>query len=93
MTRKTPCCSIIVRTAGGFAVRFLVEGLVTVVTRCVLVTFALGALAQPVLARTFLYCSATQVVFTRTSAGDRSSRSEIDLRFVIDERCKDSQLC
>lgn len=67
--------------------RFLAEGLVTVVTRCVLVTFALGALAQPALARTFLYCSA-QVVITRTSAGDSSSRSEIDLRLVIDDDAK-----
>ena len=68
--------------------RFLAEGLVTVVTRCVLVTFALGALAQPALARTFLYCSATQVVITSTSAGARSSRSKIDLRFVIDDDAK-----
>ena len=63
--------------------RFLAEGLVTVVTRCVLVTIALGALAQPALARTFLYCPATQLVITSTSGGDRSSRSEIDLRFVL----------
>ena len=68
--------------------RFLAEGLVTVVTRCVLVTFALGALARPALARTFLHCSATQVAITSTSAGDGSSRSAIDLRFVIDDDAK-----
>jgi hypothetical protein len=75
-------------TAGGFAMRFLAEGLVKVVTRCALVTFAVSAQAQPVMARTFLHCSMTEVVITSTSAGDTSSRSAMGLRFVIDDGAK-----
>jgi hypothetical protein len=42
-------------------------------------------MARPVLARTYLRCSTTQVVIISASTGETSSRSEENLSFVIDD--------
>jgi hypothetical protein len=43
---------------------------------------------RPVLARTYVHCSTTQVVIVSASTGKTSSRSEENLSFVIDDAAK-----
>jgi hypothetical protein len=66
-------------------VRFLADRLLT---RCAVVAIMIVVVARPVLARTYLHCSTTQVVIVSASTGDTSSRSEGNLSFVIDDAAK-----
>jgi hypothetical protein len=63
-------------------VRFLADWLPT---RCAVVAIMIVVMARPVLARTYLRCSTTQVVIISASTGETSSRSEENLSFVIDD--------
>ena len=65
--------------------RFLADWLLT---RCAVVTIMIAVGARPVLARTYLHCSTTQVVIISAPTGDTSSRSEGNLSFVIDDEAK-----
>ena len=65
--------------------RFLADWLLT---RCAVVATMIVIVARPVLARTYLHCSTTQVVIISASTGDTSSRSEGNLSFVIDDAAK-----
>ena len=58
------------------------------VSKCAVLTIALAALAQPVLARTNLNCSARIVVIISAPSGDTSSAREEDLGFWIDDEAK-----
>jgi hypothetical protein len=58
------------------------------VGECALLTIALSALAQPALARSYLNCSARKVVLISAPAGDRSSATEENLGFWIDDEAK-----
>ena len=62
--------------------RFLADLLLT---RCAVVAIMIVVVARPVLARTQLHCSTTQVVIISASTGKTSSRSEENLSFVIDD--------
>jgi hypothetical protein len=66
-------------------VRFLADWLLT---GCAVVAIMIFVVAQPVLARTQLHCSTTQVVITSASTGKTSSRTEENLSFVIDDAAK-----
>lgn len=65
--------------------RFLADWLLT---RCAVVATMIVIVARPVMARTYLHCSTTQVVIISASTGDTSSRSEGSLSFVIDDAAK-----
>ena len=65
--------------------RFLADWLLT---RCAVVTIMIVVVARPVLARTYLHCSTTQVVIISASTGETSCRSEDNLSFVIDDAAK-----
>jgi hypothetical protein len=58
------------------------------VSECALLTIALAALAQPVLARTQLNCSTRKVVLISAPAGDTSSAKEENLGFWVDDAAK-----
>ncbi|HEY6994043.1 MAG TPA: hypothetical protein VH397_10070 [Xanthobacteraceae bacterium] len=58
------------------------------VSECAVLTIALVALAQPVLARTPLNCSTRKVVLTSAPTGDTSSSREEDLGFWVDDEAK-----
>ena len=69
--------------------RFLADWLLT---RCAVVATMIVIVARPVLARTYLHCSTTQVVIISASTGNTSSRSEGNLSFVIDDAAKTLRL-
>ena len=56
-------------------------------TGCAVSIFMM-AVAQPVLAATYLHCSTTRVVINSTLTGDTTSKSEDSLSFVIDDAAK-----
>jgi hypothetical protein len=58
------------------------------VSGCAVLTIALAALAQPVLARTLLNCSTRKVVLVSAPAGDTSSSQEENLGFWVDDEAK-----
>ena len=58
------------------------------VRECAVLTIALAALAQPVLARTNLNCSARKVVIISAPSGDTSSAREDELSFWVDDEAK-----
>ncbi len=58
------------------------------VRECTVLTVALAALAQPVLARTVLTCSTRKVVLISAPAGDTSSAKEENLGFWVDDEAK-----
>jgi hypothetical protein len=58
------------------------------VSGCAVLTIALAALAQPVLARTLLNCSTRKVVLVSAPAGDTSSSKEENLGFWVDDEAK-----
>jgi hypothetical protein len=55
---------------------------------CALVAIMMVVVARPVLARTQLHCSTTQVVIVSASTGKTWSRSEENLSFVVDDAAK-----
>ena len=57
-------------------------------SNCAALTIALAALAQPVLARTYLNCSTRKVVIISAPSGDTSSRRDENLGFWIDDAAK-----
>ncbi len=56
-------------------------------TGCAVSIFMM-AVAQPVLAATYLHCSTTRVVINSTLTGETSSKSEDSLNFIIDDAAK-----
>jgi hypothetical protein len=58
------------------------------VRECAVLTIAFAALAQPVLARTNLNCSARKVVIISAPSGDTSSAREDELSFWVDDEAK-----
>jgi hypothetical protein len=56
-------------------------------TGCAVSIFMM-AVAQPVLAATYLHCSTTRVVINSALTGDTTSKSEDSLSFVIDDAAK-----
>jgi hypothetical protein len=58
------------------------------VSECAVLTIALAALAQPVLARTYLNCSARKVVLMSAPTGDTSSSSEEAFGFWVDDEVR-----
>jgi hypothetical protein len=66
-------------------VRFLADWLLA---GCAVVAIMIVVVVRPVLARTYLHCSTTQVVIVSASTGKTSSRSEGSLSFVIDDTAK-----
>jgi hypothetical protein len=58
------------------------------VSECAVLTIALAALAQPVLARTHLNCSTRKVVLISAPTGDTSSSRAEDLGFWVDDEAK-----
>jgi hypothetical protein len=58
------------------------------VSKCAVLTIAFAALAQPVLARSYLNCSARKVVLTSAPRGDTASTSEENLGFWVDDEAK-----
>src|ERR1700730_639640 len=58
------------------------------ISKCAGLTVALAALAQPVLARTYLNCSTRKVVLMSAPSGDTSSAREEDLGFWVDDEAK-----
>jgi len=57
-------------------------------SNCVALTIALAALAQPVLARTYLSCSTRKVVIISAPSGDTLSRRDENLGFWVDDAAK-----
>jgi|GEM_PF-3315789 len=57
-------------------------------SKCAVLTIALAALAQPVLARTYLDCSTRKVVLRSAPSGDTSSATEENLGFWVDDGAK-----
>ena len=55
---------------------------------CAVVPIMIVVVVRPVLARTQLHCSTTQVVIVSAPTGKTSSRSEENLSFVIDDTAK-----
>lgn len=55
---------------------------------CAVVAIMIVVVVRPVLARTQLHCSTTQVVIVSAPTGKTSSRSEENLSFVIDDTAK-----
>jgi hypothetical protein len=59
------------------------------VSKCAVLAIALAALAQPVLARTYLNCSTRKVVIISDApSGNISSSREDDLGFWVDDEAK-----
>jgi hypothetical protein len=58
------------------------------VGKCAVLTIALAALVQPVLARTDLNCSARKVVLTSAPSRNTASKSEENLGFWVDDEAK-----
>jgi hypothetical protein len=58
------------------------------VSECAVFTIALAALAQPVLARTYLNCSTRKVVLVSAPTGDISSAREENLSFWVDDEAR-----
>lgn len=58
------------------------------VSECAVLTIALAALAQPVLARTYLDCFARKVVLMSAPTGDTSSSREEVLGFWVDDEAR-----
>jgi hypothetical protein len=58
------------------------------VSTCAVLTIALAALAQPVLARIYLNCSTRKVVIISAPSGDISSSRKEDLGFWVDDEAK-----
>jgi hypothetical protein len=58
------------------------------VSECAVLTIALAALTQPVLARTYLNCSTRKVVLISAPAGETSSATAEDLGFWVDDEAK-----
>jgi hypothetical protein len=58
------------------------------VSECAVLTIALAALAQPVLARTYLNCSTRKVVIISAPSGNTSSSKEEDLGFWVDDEAR-----
>jgi hypothetical protein len=58
------------------------------VSECALLTIALAALAQPVLARTHLNCSTQKVAFISAPTGEISSASEENWGFWVDDEAR-----
>ncbi len=58
------------------------------VSKCAVFMTALAALAQPVLARTYLNCSTRKVVIISAPSGNTSSAREEDLGFSVDDEAK-----
>jgi hypothetical protein len=58
------------------------------VGECAVLTVVLTALAQPALARSYLNCSTRKVVLISAPTGDRSSATEENLGFWIDDDAK-----
>jgi hypothetical protein len=58
------------------------------VSECAVLMIALAALAQPVLARTYLNCSTRKVVLISAPTGDVSSAKEEDFGFWVDDEAK-----
>ena len=59
-----------------------------IVSKCAVLMFALAALAQPVLARTYLNCSTRKVVIISAPSGNTSSAREDDLGLWVDDEAK-----
>jgi hypothetical protein len=57
-------------------------------SKCAVLTIALAALAQPVLARAYLNCSPRQVVLRSAPSGDTSLATAKNLGFWIDDEAK-----
>jgi len=57
------------------------------VSECAVLTIALAALAQPVLARTSLNCSTRKVVFISAPSGETSSARDEPLSFWVPMHC------
>jgi hypothetical protein len=58
------------------------------VSKCAVFMIALAALAQPVLARTYLNCSTRKVVIMTGPSGGTSSAKGDDLGFWVDDEAK-----
>jgi hypothetical protein len=56
--------------------------------KCAVFTIALVALAQPVLARTYLNCSTRKVVLRSAPSGDTSLATEENLGFWVNDEAK-----
>ncbi len=65
--------------------RFLADWLLP---RCMVAALMIPAVARPVLAGAYLHCSTTRVVIVSAATGERSSRSEENISFVIDDAAK-----
>jgi hypothetical protein len=65
--------------------RFLADWLLP---RCIVAALFIAAMARPVPAGAYLHCSTTRVVIVSAATGERSSRSEENLSFVIDDAAK-----
>jgi hypothetical protein len=76
------------RRSGEAAVRTALRGLMTCVSECAMLTIALAALAQPVLARTHLNCPTRKIVLISAPTGDTSSATEETLSFWVDDEAK-----
>jgi len=57
-------------------------------SNCIALMIALAALAQPVLARTYLNCSTRKVVIISSPSGDTTSRRDENLGFWVDDAAK-----
>ena len=57
-------------------------------SNCIALMIALAALAQPVLARTYLNCSTRKVVIISAPSGDTLSRRDENLGFWVDDAAK-----
>src|SRR6266852_692933 len=58
------------------------------VSESAVLTITFAALAQPLLAGTYLNCSTRKVVITSGPSGDTSSTKEEDLAFWVDDAAK-----
>jgi hypothetical protein len=65
--------------------RFLADWLLP---RCTMAALMIAAVARPVPAGAFLHCPTTRIVIVCAATGERSSRSEENLSFVIDDAAK-----
>ena len=62
------------------------------VSKCAVLTITLAALAQPVLAETYLNCSTRKVVITSGPRGETSSTKREHLAFQVDDVAKTVKL-
>jgi len=65
--------------------RFLADWLLP---RCIVAALMIGGVARPVPAGAYLHCSTTRIVIVSAATGERSSRSEENLSFVIDDAAR-----